>query len=230
MPDWQSIKDHIASEWAVIVNAPVTIIAATIVIGLLIWRALAWADGAVIAAKDATIQTITADNNSYKDKLSGASPEQAKAQLESMTGKIEELEAKLTDLAARRLTDHQKVILTENLRLPHDMQHPLVSVAFEMGCSDCQSYAREITNEIRSVRGWENTLLTNSTMLIFGNPADTHLPSGIEIKVPDKTNLRPEQKILMDAFGKADIKFEIIQDSLPPPAGTMMVQVNPTPP
>jgi hypothetical protein len=67
-------------------------------------------------------------------------------------------------------------------------------------------------------------------MLIFGNPADTHLPSGIEIKVPDKTNLRPEQKILMDAFAKADIKFEIIQDSLPPPAGTMMVQVNPTPP
>ena len=96
-----------------------------------------------------------------------------------------------------------------------------------MGCSDCQDYAREIANTLHSVSGWEQTSLTNASLLVFGNADDVRAPAGVEIKVPDKNNLRTEQKILIGAFKEAGIKFDLIQDSLPPPAGTMMIQVNP---
>jgi hypothetical protein len=111
-----------------------------------------------------------------------------------------------------------------------DIAHPLTSVSFEMGCSDCQAYARDIANVLRSVGGWEQTSLDNASLLVLADARDVHTPAGIEIMVSDKNNLRDEQKISVDAFTKATLKFDLIQDSLPPPAGTMMIKVNPAAP
>jgi hypothetical protein len=68
------------------------------------------------------------------------------------------------------------------------------------------------------------------SLLVLGDARDVHTPAGIEIMVSDKNNLRDEQKISVDAFTKATLKFDLIQDSLPPPAGTMMIKVNPAAP
>ena len=123
-------------------------------------------DSSTIVAKDATIQTLTTENGEYKDKLSGKTPDEAKAQFDAMNGQILELEEKISTIGARHLKDHEKILLIESLRLPMDIAHPLTSVSFEMGCSDCQAYARDIANVLRSVGGWEQTSLDNASLLV----------------------------------------------------------------
>jgi hypothetical protein len=226
MPSWKDFLEQIA----VIRAAPTPFALAVIFLTAMLWILINIVNQGTISAKDATIETLKTQNDAYKEKLSGATPEQAKAQIEGMKGQIEALETKISTLGARRLKEHQRLELIENLKLPADIAHPTTSVSFEMGCSDCQSYAREIANTMRSVNGWEKTSLDNASMLVLGNQTDVRFPGGIEIKVLDKNNLRPEQKILISTFNEAEIKFDLIQDTLPPPAGTMLIQVNPAPP
>ena len=83
-----------------------------------------------------------------------------------------------------------------------------------MGCSDCQEYAREIANTLRSVKGWENLSFSNWTMISFGEQKDIHIPASIEIHISDTANLNVEQKILIDAFKDAGIALDLIKDSL----------------
>jgi hypothetical protein len=55
------------------------------------WVIAAWMNSTTISGKDATIESIKQQVDSYKDKLSGATPEEAKE-------KIADLEARLAKI------------------------------------------------------------------------------------------------------------------------------------
>ena len=73
--------EKIRKELAVIRGAlwSVAIIAA--VVAAVVWFFAGQIYGSAVSAKDATIETLKTQNDSYKEKLSGATPEEAKKRI-----------------------------------------------------------------------------------------------------------------------------------------------------
>jgi acyl-CoA synthetase (AMP-forming)/AMP-acid ligase II len=95
MPQWlQEVVNGWPMIWA---NIP-TFIAILVVMLVAVWIALNYLYGQQIASKDAQIQLLDRQVADYKDKLHGASPDQAKA-------RIDALEKRLGQFEPRRLTD-----------------------------------------------------------------------------------------------------------------------------
>jgi hypothetical protein len=204
MPSWKDFLEQLSAIRA----APIPFfIAALAAIGIS-WGAINWSYSTLLTNAKSQIDLLDQKVSDYKDKLSGALPAEARAQLDAMKRRVELLEAQTDRLASRHLSEHQKVILGEKLGLlPKDVKS-FTSVAFDMGCSDCQRYASEIAREISSVRGWENTIISNATMLVLGTPGNIPVPGGIEIKMPDPDHLSQEQKVLIDAFCEPRLSLE----------------------
>jgi hypothetical protein len=102
-------------EWPVIREAPWSVGAIAIAAAVASMAFIKLIDSSTIVAKDATIQTLTTENGEYKDKLSGKTPDEAKAQFDAMNGQILELEEKISTIGARHLKDHEKMLLIEVL-------------------------------------------------------------------------------------------------------------------
>jgi hypothetical protein len=102
-------------EWPVIREAPWSVGAIAIAAAVASMAFIKLIDSSTIVAKDATIQTLTTENGEYKDKLSGKTPDEAKAQFDAMNGQILELEEKISTIGARHLKDHEKILLIEVL-------------------------------------------------------------------------------------------------------------------
>jgi hypothetical protein len=102
-------------EWPVIREAPWSVGAIAIAAAVASMAFIKLIDSSTIVAKDATIQTLTTENGEYKDKLSGKTPDEAKAQFDAMDGQILELEEKISTIGARHLKDHEKMLLIEVL-------------------------------------------------------------------------------------------------------------------
>ena len=75
---------------------------------------------------------------SYKEKLNGASPEEAKPGIDA-------LEARVSRVEPRRLSPEQKKIITENATLPAGASYAL-SMESDMRCPDCNQYAEEFSD------------------------------------------------------------------------------------
>src|SRR5271157_1162636 len=129
MPDLDSVKNQIVAEWRVIKDAPLTIAAAFVVISLGAWRVVSWADSTTISGKDATIETLKTQNDAYKDKLSGASPDEAKA-------RIDTLEARLAKLEPRRIPSDKLNIMSAILKNVSQGEHN-IAIEADISCTDC---------------------------------------------------------------------------------------------
>jgi hypothetical protein len=82
----QLIK-YVVGEMRVIADAPVVFIAALLVIGGSIWWAMRWRYSGIIESKDAVITL-------YKERLNGATPDQARAKIDSLEGQITSLKSR----------------------------------------------------------------------------------------------------------------------------------------
>jgi hypothetical protein len=118
---------------AVISSAPRPHIVFLALMGGGLWFAMDWRYGGMMANRDSTIALITAQRDDYKDKLGGASPDQAKARIDS-------LEKRLALLEPRHLSDIDKSVL---LKIPRSRK---VSIVFQSGDSDTADLSNEISN------------------------------------------------------------------------------------
>ena len=116
--------ETLREEWPVIRGAPGSIGAIAIAAAVASMTFVKFIDSSTISAKDATIETLTTENTQYKDKLSGKTPDEAKAQVDAMKGQILALEEKINTIGARHLKDHEKIVLVDSFRLPIDITHP----------------------------------------------------------------------------------------------------------
>ena len=140
MPD---LFGRIAQEWPVIAAAPVTFVGVVSAAALIIWLALKWSYKSVldgkngeIASKASEIALLQRQRDDYKDKLSGASPDEAKA-------KIDDLERRLVLLEPRRLATEQRDAIQcrwrTMWRVPTAMLTPLRSAEPSAACPVGQS-------------------------------------------------------------------------------------------
>lgn len=81
MPDW---LQRILDQWTIVRNAPVPFITVAVAIGIGLWFVLDTIYSTRIANRDAEIALLTRQRDDYRDKLGGATPDQAKAKIESL--------------------------------------------------------------------------------------------------------------------------------------------------
>jgi len=100
----ESIIKYVVGEMRVIATAPATFAIALLVLTAAAWWLMDWKYSSVIAQRDGIIANKESEivlykgqRDDYKDKLSGATPDQAKARIDS-------LEARLARVEPRRLT------------------------------------------------------------------------------------------------------------------------------
>jgi hypothetical protein len=113
-----NLVETVHKEWAVVKDAPwsfATVFAAVFVLlGGAIWFFTDKIYSSTVSGKDATIEAQKTQIESYKDKLSGASPDQAKTQIEELQGRLATLTQQLG--VATRERDQAKQQLSSQVR------------------------------------------------------------------------------------------------------------------
>ncbi len=106
----EGILRYVVGELRVIARAPAIFAAALIVLAGAVWWAMDWRYSGIIANRDAEISSLKTQRDDYRDKLNGASPDQAAEKINQLTNEIARLK-RIEDARAAKewppLTDKQ---------------------------------------------------------------------------------------------------------------------------
>lgn len=72
------------AQWEFVKNAPIPFLVALFIAAGLIWWLLNWGYGTILRHKQSQIGLLESELSNYREKLKGASPEEAKAKIESL--------------------------------------------------------------------------------------------------------------------------------------------------
>jgi hypothetical protein len=189
--------ETIQKEWAVISGAPWSFATVIVAVGVILWLFVNQINSGTISAKDATIETLKIQNESYKQKLNGASPEEAKARMDA-------LEARVSRVEPRRLSHEQKKTIAENATLPAGTSYAL-SIESDKRCPDCTQYADEFS-DIFSEAHWAISTPT------VERPS-TKSSKGIAVLSPDPNSPLPAAAALIHALKAANVPFDLMPGS-----------------
>ncbi|MFY9817963.1 MAG: hypothetical protein WAK36_14910 [Pseudolabrys sp.] len=103
----QFIQQYVLGEVRLISEAPFVVGAAVLLLGAIIWAALRWRYSSIIDHRDRTIAL-------YKARLDGATPDQAKAKMDSLEGQVVSLKNReWPKLAPAAVTDFENVLASQ---------------------------------------------------------------------------------------------------------------------
>jgi hypothetical protein len=202
------MQDLTAGWPMIMANWPTFIIVVALILGaawwLMDWRysgVITNRDG-IIANRDSEITLLKGQRDDYKDKLSGATPDQAKARIDALEARLASVEPRLASVEPRRLTASQRAALIARLTPPAGVP-PLISIDSEPG-GDTAQFASEFASVFRSAGGWnvgEGTVLSPSN----------RPPSGLAVRFADLNNPPKEAVMVMSVFRAQNIQFDIQQ-------------------
>jgi hypothetical protein len=98
---FEIVVKYILGESRTLRNAPASAIAILLGVFAVVWIAMDWRYAGIIANRDATINLITTQRDDYKDKLGGASPDQAKSRIDALEKANATLSARLSVISKR---------------------------------------------------------------------------------------------------------------------------------
>jgi hypothetical protein len=183
-----AIVKYIVGEWHVITAAPATFILALMVSLTLIWLAMSWGYG----RENSLLKQQVAD---YKEKLSGATPSEARAEIEGLRAELRELSI---SVVPRRISVGDRAALMEVLRLPTETGD--IQINSDGSCSDCAGYANDVASVFRDSGKWR---VHRATVLGAGGDVGT----GLILCVPPHLIADSKISIIESAFGRTDIPF-----------------------
>lgn len=184
-------------EWAVISGAPLTFIAAVAAATTFLGGVIYKIDSETLSAKDATIETLKTEIESYKEKLSGASPEEAKARFDALEAKVAKLEPR--SLSAEKMATFSKLIKS----LPPAPYE--VFIVSTMSCHDCDQYAADLLSTFPQPP-W------SVHMGLVSGPGKSS-PKGLTVYTPDPKNPLPEAAAIVSALTAANVPFDLMAGS-----------------
>ncbi len=159
------------------------------------WFIFNWSYGIIISSKNSQIELQDRQLADYKQKLDGASPDQAKA-------RIDALETRLALVEPRRLTTSQRAGLIARLAPPAG-EFRGISIASEAS-GDSPQLGADFASVFRAAGGWN---ITEAGVMGLGNRP----PSGIAVQIPDPNNPSRAAKIVMNSFRSQNIRFDVQQ-------------------
>jgi hypothetical protein len=201
MPQW---LQNLIDGWPMIrANLPTFSVILVLMVGA-IWIVTNWSYSTVLASKSSQIELQDRQLADYREKLQGATPDQAKARIDELENRLKRVE----QAGPRSLTAEQKRTLIENIRVPAGSAYS-VNIMHEGGCPDCPVYAAAFERLLRDA-GWR---ITNGMVM---GPAQRPI-SGLALTVPDAADLSAEAAALKRGLTAANIEFEILPGGAPVP-------------
>src|SRR5262245_51575677 len=100
----ESLIKYVFGEMRVIAGARLVFATALLVAGMAIYWVMDWRYAGILSNRDSEIALLKSQRDDYKDKLGGASPDQARARIDALEKRLAELEPKLARLEPRRIT------------------------------------------------------------------------------------------------------------------------------
>jgi hypothetical protein len=97
----EQLFKYVLGEMRLIAQTPVVFAMAVLVVGGAIWWAMGWRYSGIIANRDSEISSLRTQRDEYKDKLSGASPDQAAHTIKSLTEQVAALRDKEGERSAK---------------------------------------------------------------------------------------------------------------------------------
>src|SRR6516164_3591223 len=158
-----------------VTGAPVTFAAAVLVIAALISGAVIWA----FRHETASLRHQIAE---YREKLGGASADQAKAALDILTDEVAGLQARLKP---RRVSAQQQRTIADRLRIPSGAQ-----------------YAADFDGALHGLPGW--SVSHRVIMGLAQRPAH-----GLAVVVIDPAHPAAQESLLLQALQAAGIEFDL---------------------
>lgn len=193
MPDWLS-KETFDAWWRVVTAAPhlsVLLILTCLIAGYVAAR---WRYAGKIETLEARLTLKDETVADYKRKLDGATPDEAKA-------RIETLERLVAPLKPRDLTDGQALILTRHLS---PLAPRSAEIGYAHGYAGCQEYAERLRAVFRGA-GW--TAQLNSIVAPFSKGLGLTVMAGL---TPTR-----EATAIFVALNEAEIAFTPVVDGRP---------------
>jgi hypothetical protein len=186
------IISKFAEQAAVIKAAPYPfILAVALVIGV-IWVIVNYFYSNTLSSKNAQLELADRQIADYKQKLGGASPDEAKM-------RIDALEKRLAQMEPRRLTKEQQTIMSSRL-LP--LPKASIRIVHDGACIDCNQYAADF-NAAFSAAGWP-------VMAAMGLGIGPQSPKGVTLVVYDTGNPAAENA-LTKALEAAVVLFDVVR-------------------
>lgn len=107
------VSKYLLGEFRMIWDAPISYVVAVLALALIVWRAMDWRYGGVIANRDAEISSLKTQRDEYKNKSGGISPDEMKAKLEELAEMNRyTVGAKWAPLTASEITELSKKFKT----------------------------------------------------------------------------------------------------------------------
>jgi hypothetical protein len=186
----EALIKYLAGEGRVVLQAPVALLIVCISVFGIAYAIMNWKYTSQIeiyqtrlALKDETIAN-------YKEKLNGATPDEAKKRLEA-------LEALVKTISPRRLSDDQKKIITKLI----SNTKGVISITHDAGAADAKVFAYDLANIFRSC-GWEVRL---PMVIGLGYPP----PRGVALQIRNESSLTETETIVKTALERALIDFNL---------------------
>lgn len=210
---FESAVASVSQQFSTFLAAPVPFLLVLAIVAIGIWRYFVHHYSGRLDAKDALLTLRQAQLDDYKEKLSGASPEEARARVDALEKWIED---QLSALAPRSLSEDQRKKIVHELEKQNG-QH--VTIAHEVGAADSVALAKSIGAAFLAAR-W--TISTPIIMGLSNGPV-----SGIGVVVPDQNNLTEPQRAIINAFKIAKIDIDIqsgfIAENCPQPVAEIII-------
>ncbi|HEY2185576.1 MAG TPA: hypothetical protein VGH39_11325 [Xanthobacteraceae bacterium] len=187
----QSTLDYLAREYRVVTRAPASFGVAVLLAAALISWAFIW-------SFRGETNLLRQQLSEYRDKLHGASADEAKTALDALTDEVNALQAQLKP---RRVNARQRQILTERSQVPSGTQYAM-TIVYEGACWDCPQYAADLDDAFRSIPGW-----SVSHRVLMG--LTQRPPQGLALLVADTNRPSPQEQLLLQALQAAGIEFEL---------------------
>ena len=192
-----SIEDFFSTfskEWPIVRAAPRSVILLVCAASTLVFMVTRYLDSSELSSAKALVELKDAMIADYKDKLSGATPIEAK-------NRIDALEAKLKLLDARRLTPAQILAITNKLK----NQKGNLDIAQDMGAPQLRGLVADFSVAANNA-GW-----TTSQSELMG--LKDFPPSGVSLIVNDASALNPTEAMMKAALEAAAVPFDVANGS-----------------
>lgn len=194
----------IKKEWGVVSGAPLTFVTLALFMGGCVYAVMKWYYSGQIETLKGRISLKDDQLSSYREKLSGASPEEAKAKIDRLQADLDALKPEIGALKPRQLggQKREKIVATARAR-----PRGLLVVAHDLSCADAVGYKEELVAAFKAA-GWR--VVKSSFM-----GAALTTKCGLSLLVDDPTNLTPLETAVMDVLNIAQIEFEIAEGTAP---------------
>jgi hypothetical protein len=227
---------ELKKEWPVIFTAPRVALTYAVASAVVIWGVTHWEYASVIASKDEEIKSkneqlqtkqVQLDSkddqirfserqrDDYKEKLGGATPSEAKAQIEDLERKLKSLEPRIAVLEPRRLSEEQKQAIIASARHSSDTYYALV-IAHEGACGDCDGYAGQISFAFHEAGGWDI-----QQPFVMGPSMKS--PKGISLVI--RGAAQEEGSVVARALKAAKIEFDTFPVASAPVMGLPPIEI-----